>query len=165
MEQGLYEALSTIMEMVPEAYAHVRGSESYPKLSGEVYFYPIWEGTLVVANIQNLPSEEGKCQHEILGFHVHEGSQCLPQGKDPFGKTGSHFNPQECEHPQHAGDFPPLFGNHGKAFLIFYTNRFYPDEVAGRTVVIHRMPDDFHSQPSGDSGEKIGCGEIRLNKV
>ncbi|MDE7275500.1 MAG: superoxide dismutase family protein, partial [Lachnospiraceae bacterium] len=27
--------------------------------------------------------------------------------------------------------------------------------------IIHRMPDDFETQPSGNSGEKIGCGVIR----
>ena len=37
---------------------------------------------------------------------------------------------------------------------------FYPEEVIGRTVVIHGMGDDFHSQPSGNSGVKIACGEI-----
>lgn len=165
MEQNLYDALGTIMEMIPETYAYIKGSANYPDLSGTVCFYPIWDGTLVVADVQNLPSDETACHYEILGFHIHEGSQCLPVGNDPFGKTGGHFNPHGCEHPQHAGDFPPLFANHGKAFSIFYTDRFYPDEIAGRTVVVHRMPDDFHSQPSGDSGEKIGCGEIRLNKM
>lgn len=165
MELALYEALGTIMEMVPEAYAYVRGSESYPDLRGTIYFYPIWEGTLVVADVKNLPSDEETCKYRILGFHIHEGSQCLPEGNDPFGKTGMHFNPHGCEHPNHAGDFPPLFVNHGKAFSIFYTDRFYPDEIAGRTVVIHGMADDFHTQPSGGSGEKIGCGEIQLNKV
>lgn len=165
MEQNLYEALGTIMEMAPETYAPVRGSANYPDIRGKVYFYPIWEGTLVVADVRGLPSDEAQCHYEILGFHIHEGSQCLPEGNDPFGKTGLHFNPYNCEHPQHAGDFPPLFANHGKAFSIFYTDRFYPDEIAGRTVVIHHMPDDFHSQPSGDSGEKIACGEIRLNKM
>ena len=27
-------------------------------------------------------------------------------------------------------------------------------------MVIHDRPDDFHTQPSGASGEKIACGEI-----
>ncbi|BDZ83738.1 hypothetical protein Lac2_18720 [Claveliimonas bilis] len=30
----------------------------------------------------------------------------------------------------------------------------------GKTVVIHDMPDDFRTQPSGNSGEKIACGQI-----
>ncbi|MFW5629422.1 MAG: superoxide dismutase family protein [Acetivibrio ethanolgignens] len=31
----------------------------------------------------------------------------------------------------------------------------------GKTVILHDMPDDFRTQPSGNSGEKIACGEIR----
>ena len=34
-------------------------------------------------------------------------------------------------------------------------------EIIGRSVVIHAMPDDFMTQPSGNSGMKIGCGIIR----
>ena len=41
-----------------------------------------------------------------------------------------------------------------------YTGRFMPEDVIGKTVVLHGMPDDFHTQPSGDSGMKIACGEI-----
>ena len=43
----------------------------------------------------------------------------------------------------------------------FYTDRFEPEDIIGHTVVIHSQADDFRSQPSGDSGEKIACGIIR----
>ena len=33
-------------------------------------------------------------------------------------------------------------------------------DVIGRSVIIHQMPDDYRSQPAGDSGERIGCGII-----
>ncbi len=165
MKIEIYEALGTIMEMMPEVYAFVRGSKDYPKIGGQVFFYSLWEGTLVVADIQGLPEGEKPCKEQILGFHIHEGARCLPLDNDPFGQTKTHFNPGDCPHPEHAGDFPPLFVNTGgKAFMIFYTDRFYPEEVVGRTVVIHHMPDDFKSQPSGDSGTKIACGEIHWNK-
>ena len=65
----------------------------------------------------------------------------------------------------HAGDLPPLMGDHGYALCIFYTDRFLPEEVIGHTAVIHAMPDDFRSQPSGDSGMKIACGEIKSNRL
>ena len=32
---------------------------------------------------------------------------------------------------------------------------------AGHEVVIHSDPDDFHSQPAGNAGEKIACGVIQ----
>ena len=165
MKIELYEALGTILEMMPEAYAFIRGSKDYPEISGQMFLYPIWDGTMVVTDILELPSAREACSEKILGFHIHEGDRCLPSDGDPFGRTGTHFNPDNCPHPEHAGDFPPLFVNkEGKAFMIFYTDRFFPDQVIGRTVVIHSQADDFHSQPSGDSGTKIACGEIRRTK-
>lgn len=72
-----------------------------------------------------------------------------------------HYNPNHTEHPNHAGDLPPLLSNNGYAFLGFYTNRFHPEDVIGRTIIIHVNPDDFVSQPSGNAGEMIACGVIR----
>ena len=66
-----------------------------------------------------------------------------------------------CPHPCHTGDLPPLLAWDGRAFLIVRTGRFRLADVIGRTVVIHAMPDDFATQPSGHSGEKIACGVIR----
>ena len=37
----------------------------------------------------------------------------------------------------------------------------YQSKPIGRTVIIHNMPDDFASQPSGNAGEKIACGVIK----
>jgi Cu-Zn family superoxide dismutase len=33
--------------------------------------------------------------------------------------------------------------------------------IIGRAVVVHRDPDDYQSQPAGNSGPRIGCGLIR----
>lgn len=49
--------------------------------------------------------------------------------------------------------------------MAFYDKRFKIEEILGRSVVIHAMPDDFKTQPSGDSGMKIGCGVIRKSFV
>ena len=48
------------------------------------------------------------------------------------------------------------------AYMCVYTDRFTISEIIGRTVIIHNMLDDFTSQPSGNAGEKIACGEIIL---
>ena len=75
--------------------------------------------------------------------------------------AGKHFDKDNCPHPFHSGDLPPLFGNNGKAVSIFLTNRFSVDEIIGRIMIIHGSPDDFTTQPSGNSGMKIACGVIR----
>ena len=93
----------------------------------------------------------------FYGMHIHENGNCTP----PFDKTGDHFNPGSKPHPMHAGDMPALLGNKGYSFSIFYTERFIVDEILGRSIIIHRMPDDYMTQPSGNSGEKIACGVIQ----
>ena len=160
MRDELKNIFRIVMQMQPSCQAEVKGSSAYPDLKGNVSFYPFWDGTLVVAEVWGLPTTEEKCQEKVFGFHIHEGHACTGNAIDPFGDAGLHFNPDNCEHPQHAGDFPPLFENRGYALTMFYTNRFEPEEVEGQTVIIHGMPDDFHTQPSGDSGMKIACGVI-----
>ena len=67
---------------------------------------------------------------------------------------------QSCNHPYHAGDLPPLFSANGLGFSAFLTNRFVAEEIKGKTIIIHSNPDDFTTQPSGNSGIKIACGVI-----
>lgn len=144
----------------PVAQAAIKGAPEYSEIRGKVSFYHCREGTLVVAEIFGLP-KGNICNQPVLGFHIHEGKSCSGNEKDPFSDAKSHYNPKDCPHPSHAGDMPPLFSNQGYAFSEFFTNRFQAEEMIGRTVIIHNMPDDFKSQPSGDSGKKIACGVIR----
>lgn len=81
--------------------------------------------------------------------------------KDPFANAMAHYDPEGCPHPYHAGDMPPLFGNNGFAFSAFITDRFSIREIIDKTVIIHSAPDDFMTQPSGNSGAKIACGVIK----
>ena len=39
-------------------------------------------------------------------------------------------------------------------------NKFNIEDILGKVVIIHDMPDDFTTQPSGNSGTKIACGKI-----
>ena len=34
------------------------------------------------------------------------------------------------------------------------------NSIIGRSVIIHADPDDLATQPSGNSGKRIGCGLI-----
>ena len=97
----------------------------------------------------------------MFGIHIHEGTSCTGNETDPFADAKGHYNPNNCAHPYHAGDLPPVFSNKGSAFNAVLTNRFHVREVLGRVVILHSMPDDFTTQPSGNSGEKIACGVIQ----
>lgn len=142
----------------PAAAARMQGGPSASELTGVVWFYPDPLGVVVVAQIRGLPHRDAPCAAGIFALHIHEGSACA--GQD-FSETGGHYNPQDCPHPAHAGDLPPLFACGGRAFLAVLTDRFRVPDVIGRTVVIHSEPDDFRTQPAGNSGQKIACGVIR----
>ena len=79
----------------------------------------------------------------------------------PFQNADGHYNPNKTGHPDHAGDLPPVLANNGNAWMMFYTTRFYPEDIIGKTVVIHEKRDDFKTQPSGDAGAMIACGGVR----
>ncbi len=154
-------SLRSLFMRRPQAVAEVKGSKKYPKISGTVYFYQLQNGVMVVADISGLPIYRERCKSPVFGFHIHKGGSCTGDNEDPFKDTLTHYNPDECEHPYHAGDLPPLFGNHGNAFMAVMTDRFSAKEIIGKTVLIHSEPDDFTTQPSGNSGAKIACGEIK----
>ncbi len=153
--------LSCILNRRPSAYANIFGSAAYPEISGLVSFYQLRDGVVLVAEVNGLPYTEQPCDPGVFAFHIHNGSLCTGNAEDPFANTGGHYNPGNCPHPAHAGDLPPLFGNQGYAFMAVYTNRFTVNEIINRTIIIHASPDDFTTQPSGNSGKKIACGQIK----
>ena len=152
--------------MTPQAIAYIQGSEHYPEVRGTVYFYDAPGGTLVSVQAMGLPpdqrDESGNLVGPFFAFHLHEGNACTPRGGDsPFTGAEGHYNPSGQPHPRHAGDFPVLFSNNGYAEMSFYTDRFKPWDAVGRTVIIHLLPNDYRSQPSGAAGERIGCGIVQ----
>lgn len=106
----------------------------------------------VVADVSGLPLERGP------GFFIHGSGDC---SRDSFSDTKGHYNPAGTQHPEHAGDLPPLMLCNGGAYLAVRTDRFCVREIIGRTVVIHSGTDDFYSQPAGSAGTKTACGVIR----
>jgi len=138
-------------------YASIRGNAEYPNINGMVTFNNTDRGVLVTAEIYGLPTQYENTGHGVFAFHIHSGSEC-PNSKGD--NSGTHYNPENLPHPYHAGDLPPLFSNMGYAYMQTVTNRFTLDDIVGKTVIIHSMPDDFTTQPSGNSGSKIACGVI-----
>lgn len=156
--------LCRLSRKVPDALALIGGSEKYPSIRGRVRFYQTFSGVIVMSEITGLPQSNEPCKNPVFAFHIHSGSLCKGNADDPFSDAGTHYNPSGCPHPYHAGDLSPLFGANGKAFSAFLTDRFTVREIIGKTVIIHSRPDDFKTQPSGNAGEKIACGEIRSVK-
>lgn len=142
----------------PDAVAWIRGNAENPQLSGIVRFYDApYEGILVEAEIFGLPNIVMPKATNFYAMHIHENGDCTI----PFDKVGEHYTRDKEQHPQHTGDLVPLMGNQGYAWTVFYDKRATIPEIKGRSVIIHAMPDDFMTQPSGNAGGKIGCGIIR----
>ncbi len=154
--------LLKILGRKPNAIAVISGSLDYATIKGITHFYQTKSGVFVLTSISGLPGSNDICSQPIFAFHIHEGSSCSGNKDDYFANAMTHYNPHNCPHPYHAGDMPPLFGADGNAFSAFFTNRFRVKEIIGKTVIIHSLPDDFTTQPSGNAGQKIACGIIKI---
>lgn len=155
-----FDDFCSVFKRRADAVAFINGSPDFPKIKGRVLFYQINSGVIVRSEIFGLPKGKKACDNPVFAFHIHGGEECSGNENDPFADADGHYNPENCPHPYHAGDLPPLFGVNGKAFSAFLTDRFIVKEISGKAIIVHNRPDDFTSQPAGNSGEKIACGII-----
>lgn len=107
----------------------------------------------------------------VYGVHLHSAGRCDPPG---FETAGPHWNPGNREHGrdnprgQHAGDLPNLLvGTDGRGSLEFTipaaglgrgARRLM--DADGAAIVVHARPDDYRTDPSGNSGARIACGVV-----
>lgn len=133
-------------------------------------------GVLTVTNegdsISILGEITGLAPGKEHGFHVHEIGECTPPD---FKSAGEHFNPTMDPHggpksrSRHLGDLPNAKADKTGRALIDVTVRGpnlvdkdgAPTEILGKSLVVHALPDDYKTQPSGGSGDRIACGVIR----
>jgi Cu-Zn family superoxide dismutase len=135
--------------------------------SGTVRFEQRGSKVLVTAEVRGLsPGAEH-------GFHVHEKGDC--SAPDAMS-AGGHFNPAGKPHghhgqrERHAGDMPNLVADAtGVAKFSFETDLIAvapgPASVVGRGLIVHRDPDDYKTQPTGNSGPRLACGVIQAAKA
>ncbi len=142
------------------AKAQIKGGKKYPKINGNVTFRETKNGVWIIAKIHNLPQSKNNCTGRFFGFHIHEGTSCSGNLGDEFSNAKSHLNPTNCPHPFHLGDLPPLIENNGYAYMRVLVNKFKLKDIIGKVIIIHDLPDNFTTQPSGNSGTKIACGKI-----
>lgn len=100
--------------------------------------------------------------------HLHRVGVC---GGPDFRSADVHYDPQSRRHGHgaeggpHAGDLPNLHvAASGEAKAEFLATGFSLDDLLdsdGAALVIHAKPDDHRSHPSGESGDRIACAELR----
>lgn len=130
--------------------------------SGTVIFEQVGDLVKVSGTISGLkPNQEH-------GFHVHEKGDC---SSGDGMSTGGHFNPDAQSHGKHGagahhtGDLPSLIANaNGVAELKFESKLISlkpgANQIIGRGLIVHRDPDDFKTQPTGNAGPRLACGVI-----
>lgn len=151
-----------LSNMFHNAKAHIKGGRKYPQINGIITFKETKEGILVTAKINGLPQSKNHYTGNFFGLHIHEGIDCTGNLNDEFANAKTHLNLSNCPHPFHMGDLPPLIENNGYAYMSVLINKFKIKDILGRVVIIHDSPDDFTTQPSGNSGTKIACGKIKI---
>lgn len=151
-----FDILKSLFYEIPQVFASINGQGIYGMMSA----YPYLDGSLVMVEVFGLP--ESQCDQGIHALHIHQGNSCIGDAQDPYKNVGPHFSLNDCPHPYHTGDLPPLFSNQGYAWQCFYTDKFAPNQIVNHTIIIHEKVDDFTSQPAGNAGKKIACGVIKI---
>lgn len=125
------------------------------------------DGTIQMALDLNFPKLGGKS----VAVHFHEHGDCGDDGEGAHG----HWNPTGENHGKwgsatyHSGDIGniPLDAS-GKGSIKISSNRWAlggggNKDIIGLAIIVHSGKDDYTTQPSGNSGSRIGCGVIMIN--
>ncbi|MFT6590598.1 MAG: Cu-Zn family superoxide dismutase [Rhodoferax sp.] len=104
---------------------------------------------------------------QLHGFHIHDKGDCSAPDAT---SAGGHFNPTGKPHgaqdgDHHGGDMPALQADaNGQVSVTFHlagvTVSDGPTSIMGRGVIIHKDPDDYKTQPTGNAGARLACGVI-----
>jgi len=146
----------------PRATAQLQPTKGN-KTFGEATFEQVGSKVRVVIFVQGLRPEQ---EH---GLHIHEAGDCSSgdgmSAKDHFNPFGKAHGPQGTS-DRHAGDLPALKANkEGRAKvdveIDLVTLTAGPGNIVGRGLIVHASPDDYRTQPGGNSGARIACGVIR----
>ncbi|RKD76461.1 Cu-Zn family superoxide dismutase [Sinobaca qinghaiensis] len=107
------------------------------------------------------------------GIHLHQTGECTAPD---FESAGDHFNPTDAEHGTdseggpHVGDLPNIETDENGEVTTeldasdeiivdrMEDNSLFDDD--NTALVVHENADDYETQPSGDSGDRIACGVV-----
>ncbi|MCR6109256.1 superoxide dismutase family protein [Bacillus sp. A301a_S52] len=142
---------------------------------GDVLFFNEGDYVIVEAHIDGI--EPG-----FHGFHLHDEPVCEHDDDTPFSSAAGHYNPEDEDHGNHAGDMPPLYANEdGTAYMAVQLDTFTPEQLLedGVAVMVHEDPDNLGHIPdryestdaqtsgpddetldTGDAGARIACGVV-----
>lgn len=98
------------------------------------------------------------------GLHIHDVGLC--EGPK-FTSAGPHWNPAMKQHGRdnpmgaHIGDAPNIeIGPDGRGSATFTVegSASLLTEGIGKSIIIHAAIDDYRTDPTGNSGDRVACG-------
>ena len=130
--------------------------------SGSVSFVQKGNKVLVSGEIRGL---KPNAEH---GFHVHEKGDCA---SGDGMSAGGHFNPTGAPHGSHGmgmhhtGDLPSLKADAGGIARFNFESGSLAvgsgvTDIVGKGLIVHRDPDDYKTQPTGNAGPRLACAII-----
>lgn len=129
-------------------------------VQGRVEFKKVDGGVLITGEVSGLAP--GK-----HGFHIHEFGDC---SSADGSSAGGHFNPTHSKHggpdhaDRHAGDLGNIVANefgvgvYSRVDTMIQLNG--PNTIVGHSLIVHSLPDDYTTQPTGNAGGRLACGVI-----
>ena len=138
------------------------------KTIGTAKFYELSDGKIRMDLEMNFASRADS----IVAVHFHEHGDCGDMGMNTHG----HWNPTKENHGKwgsaayHSGDIGNIMlDNKGQAKISITTDRWSVKEgdlknIIGRGIIVHGGTDDYVTQPTGNSGPRVGCGVIEAVK-
>jgi len=162
MAFGMAVGGATALAQEPRATATLEPTKD-SQTAGTVTFVQKGSSVQVTADVRGLTPN---AEH---GFHVHEKGDC---SSGDGMSAGGHFNPDGVPHGNaqpsdgHAGDMPNLKADaSGNAKATFDLAKMTVGEgkssIVGKGLIVHKDPDDYKSQPTGNAGARLACGVIK----
>ncbi len=121
-------------------------------------------GAVLTLKVAGLPAG-------TYGMHIHETGKCEGPA---YKSAGAHWNPGAKQHGlqnpagTHNGDLANLVVTNGKVTRLRrqlaglkLTGDGGLMDADGAAFIIHALPDDNKTDPSGNSGDRIICGVLR----
>lgn len=124
---------------------------------GQAQVYATTTGFRLSVNTMGLGAGE-------RGLHVHAVGKCEAPA---FTTAGPHWNPAMKQHGRdnpmgaHHGDLPNIvIGADGRGGIeaVLPGTRAELLDADGASIIIHAGPDDYKTDPTGNSGGRIVCG-------
>lgn len=147
----------------PKAEAILSGTYADTTLSGNATFEEM-NGKVKMNLTITAPAKA----NQSVAVHIHEHGACGDMGKEAHG----HWNPTNKQHGKwgsesfHSGDIGNVkLDGEGKGSLEMETDLWTiggdsTTNILNRAIIVHGGVDDYKTQPTGNAGNRIGCGVI-----